>query len=592
MSEVEKLEEGKNTENDTKLKEYIIPKISLPTNGNEIDSQSVIEIPNSIEKLSSSENLTGFSMWNITNKKPNDVSGSDSDCSSKSGSAGSEESKRAGKIFDSEDRSVFKRHKSFTHNEKENSKSRSRRNNKNWNSSKTENGSRFTQNRIEPWSRGPRPNYSHSSRSVVPPPMYEVLRPTAPFASTSPDWTVPVIPPSDPVILDMIAHDATQTINIDGVSREVRFYGPTAITFVSWDDPREIYFQGPPKNVIFDDLFSVLCHFNTPDREFLLDCQPHRVRLGAPTRELYLDGQFYECFFGGSPIFTDLGGVKRSVKLEGPPPSVNIGTTKRQDLVAGQIAIIVDNTYTVPVYLDAKPQRIDVGKTALILRFIDGLMRAMINDQPFKVNYNGPPQAIIVRGRKHFLKFTGLPANIRPGYVAISQMMGVVLTDDSSNEQLPPIPVPSMLPSFTGFDMTTIKSIENTSQPAAPQSFSTTYSLAPSKLMIKFKFLKNYYFHIFFSATTVSVLPNVLPKLEPVKSSYIPVPVPVVPPVIPSNMDINELFKKLVDSGIVPKDKPKEVIPPKIKKKEKEAENLTIKSVDFSDPSTLKQLVT
>lgn len=78
--------------------------------------------------------------------------------------------------------------------------------------------------------------------------------------------------------------------------------------------------------------------------------------------------------------------------------------------------------------------------------------------------------------------------------------------------------------------------------------------------------------------------------MEPLISSQVippPVVVPTAPLVIPNNMDINELFKKLVDSGIVPKDKPKEI--PKIKKKEKEADNLTIKSVDFSDPSTLKQ---
>lgn len=64
---------------------------------------------------------------------------------------------------------------------------------------------------------------------------------------------------------------------------------------------------------------------------------------------------------------------------------------------------------------------------------------------------------------------------------------------------------------------------------------------------------------------------------------------PIIPPALPSDMDINELFKKLVDSGIVPKDKPKEVVQSKLKKKEKEAENLTIKPVDFSDPSSLKQ---
>lgn len=483
MNEVEKLEEANKTDdNNMKLKEYIIPKVAQPINGNGTDLQSNLEVTVGSEKSLIGENFPGLGSWS---KKPSDASGSDSDCSSKSGSTGSEESKRLNKKSDSEDRPVFKRRKTFQRNEKENSKNRSWRNNKNWNP-RPENGSRFPQNRIEPWStRGPRPNYSHSSRSLVPPPMYEVPRPTAPFASSSPDWTVPVIPPSDPVILDMIAHDATQTINIDGVSREVRFYGPTAITFVSWDDPREIYFQGPPKNVIFDDLFSVLCHFNTPDREFLLDCQPHRVRLGAPTRELYLDGKFYECFFGGSPIFTDLGGVKRSVKLEGPPPSVIVGTTKRQDLVAGRIAIIIDNTYTVPVYLDAKPQRIDVGNTALILRFIDGLMRAMINDQPFKVNYNGPPQAIIVRGNKHYLRFSGMPSNIRPGYAAISQMMGVVLTEDTTTESLPPIPAPPMPPNFTGFDMNTLPPIEDISQPAIQPFSSSTYSLTQSKIAMR-----------------------------------------------------------------------------------------------------------
>lgn len=455
-------------------------KVSQLVNGNGTDIQPSLEVTAAIEKPLIAENFSGLGPWNMVNKKPCEVSGSDSDCSSKSGSTGSEELKRNNKKSDSEDRPPFKRRKTSKRNEKENSKSRTWRNNKSWNS-RSENESRFSQNRIEPWSRGPRPNYSHSSKSFVPLPMYEVPGPTTPFASSSPDWTVPVIPPSDPVILDMIAHDTTQSINIDGVSREVRFYGPTAITFVSWEDPREIYFQGPPKNVIFDDLFSVLCHFNTTDREFLLDCQPHRVRLGAPTRELYLDGKFYECYFGGPPIFTDLGGVKRSVKLEGPPPSVNIGTTKRQDLVAGRITIIVDNTYNIPVYLDAKPQRIDVGNMALILRFIDGLMRAMINDQPFKVNYNGPPQAIIVRGNKHYLRFTGLPSNIRPGYAAISQMMGVVLTDDTTTESLPPMPVPPMPPNFTGFDMPILTSLEDNNQ-IPTQSYSSTYSLAPSKI--------------------------------------------------------------------------------------------------------------
>lgn len=100
----------------------------------------------------------------------------------------------------------------------------------------------------------------------------------------------------------------------------------------------------------------------------------------------------------------------------------------------------------------------------------------------------------------------------------------------------------------------------------------------------------NNFVRFYFSDPTVPILSN-KPTLEPVQSSYVPptTPTPTIPPILPSNMDINELFKKLVDSGIVPKDKPKEVLQSKMKKKEKEVENLAIKLVDFSDPSSLKQ---
>lgn len=83
---------------------------------------------------------------------------------------------------------------------------------------------------------------------------------------------------------------------------------------------------------------------------------------------------------------------------------------------------------------------------------------------------------------------------------------------------------------------------------------------------------------------------SILPQLEAVPTSFVTPSVPAAP-ILPSNMDINELFKKLVDSGIVPKDKPQEIIQSKIVRKEKSEENLAVKPVDFSDPSTLKLLV-
>jgi hypothetical protein len=51
----------------------------------------------------------------------------------------------------------------------------------------------------------------------------------------------------------------------------------------------------------------------------------HRIQLGAATHELYVDGKWYGCIFGGPSIVTEIGGKKHIVKMEGPPPDVKIG---------------------------------------------------------------------------------------------------------------------------------------------------------------------------------------------------------------------------------------------------------------------------
>lgn len=65
--------------------------------------------------------------------------------------------------------------------------------------------------------------------------------------------------------------------------------------------------------------------------------------------------------------------------------------------------------------IDGKPQ---------ILEFIDCLERVLLNGRPFKVVFGGLPTSIIVRGKKHFFRFTVLPSGIRPGYVKILGMRG------------------------------------------------------------------------------------------------------------------------------------------------------------------------
>ncbi|PSN35925.1 hypothetical protein C0J52_07164 [Blattella germanica] len=232
------------------------------------------------------------------------------------------------------------------------------------------------------------------------------------------------LPPADPMILDLIAQDTMRTINIDGVPREIRFYGDAAVVLLAWDDPREIGFQGGTRRVIFDERDSIICTFNDTYREFLIDGNPHRIRLGAPTRELYIDDKWYEACFGGPPITIEIGGKMHSVKLEGPPPQVKIGFEKRCELVAGKINLIINARNMVPVFLDAKPQRFDIEGKPHVLRFVEALSTVLINGQPIKVEFGGLPKPIIVRGKKHFIRFTVLPRGIKPGYVTIVNMEG------------------------------------------------------------------------------------------------------------------------------------------------------------------------
>ena len=84
------------------------------------------------------------------------------------------------------------------------------------------------------------------------------------------------LPPADPMILDLIAQDTMKTINIDGVPREIRFYGDIAVAMIAWDDPREIKFQGGSRRVTFDDRDTIVCTYNDTYREFLLDGSSHR----------------------------------------------------------------------------------------------------------------------------------------------------------------------------------------------------------------------------------------------------------------------------------------------------------------------------
>lgn len=232
------------------------------------------------------------------------------------------------------------------------------------------------------------------------------------------------IPPTDYKVVDYIDQDPVKTIQIDGVPREIRFYGNTAVIMLDWDDPREIKFLPGCRRVTFDNKDSVVLSFNEGYKQIEIDDQVFDIKFGAPTRELFINGRWHECFFGGNPLGVIIDGKPRLVHLEGPLPQVDIGKENRMDLVAGKINLIVNATQMCPVYLDAKVQKFTVDNQVFTIRFVDALRTVLINEQPFKIEYGDLPKPIFIGNGKHFIRFSALPRNVKPGFIQIANMEG------------------------------------------------------------------------------------------------------------------------------------------------------------------------
>lgn len=279
---------------------------------------------------------------------------------------------------------------------------------------------------------GPRPPFERLPIPPLPTPQMGICQgecPLKPYerAESPPPLGAPgfFVPPTDYSIVEYIDQDPVKTIQIDGVPREIRFYGDTAVIMLDWDDPREIKFLPGSRRVTFDNKDSVVLSFNEGYKQVEIEDQVFDIKYGAPTRELYINGRWHECFFGGNPLGVIIDGKPRLVHLEGPLPQVDIGKEKRTDLVAGKINLIVNATQMCPVYLDAKVQKFIVDNQVYTIRFVDALRTVLINEQPFKVEYGDLPKPIFIGNGKHFVRFSALPRNVKPGFVQIANMEGV-----------------------------------------------------------------------------------------------------------------------------------------------------------------------
>ncbi|XP_076175712.1 pcf11 cleavage and polyadenylation factor subunit isoform X1 [Ptiloglossa arizonensis] len=369
------------------------------------------------------------------------------------------------------------------------------------------------------------------------------------------------LPPPDPKLLDEIARDTMKSINIDNIPREIRYYGQTGVVFMNWDDPREIGFQDGIRRILIDDKDTITCAFNDQYKEFMYEGEVHRIKLGAPTRELYVDDRWYECYFGGMPVTIDLGGKKVSVKLEGPPPQVKIGTVKRTDLVVAKINLIINARNMVPVFLDAKPQIFEIEGKPHTLEFIDSLQTVLLNGRPFKVEFGGLPKPIIVRDKKHFIRFSVLPRGVRPGYVKIAGMRG--------EEPIEAPPTPPLLTQKPKVDTTSAPTQFSSVEPESTSQDGSDLRSTP-KPDLQLDMLS-------------SVLPSAMAPASGL--SYQAEPAENPPPAAPAlslPLNMNELFQRLVETGIVPN------LSEQKKQEEEEKKEPEIIPVSFDKPETLK----
>ncbi|XP_066967762.1 pre-mRNA cleavage complex 2 protein Pcf11-like isoform X1 [Macrobrachium rosenbergii] len=262
------------------------------------------------------------------------------------------------------------------------------------------------------------------------------------------EWTgEPELPfLSDEYLQTVDRDNVTRKIEIDGVKREVRTYGQTAVVFMEWDDPRILTFGDGQVTVVFDGgQYRMNLRIGEDYKEFTYIGKKHRVRLGPPSQEILLDDIGYHCLIGGEPVTVHFDGNPHTIALEGKPPNVNIGPIRNTEFVAGMIQLVIQATKFVTLFLDARPQRFSIDGRAFVIKFVDALKAVTINNQKFPVEFGGLPISICVRGFRRFLSFGNLPHGIIPGQVAIRGMEGEVLSAPRVPDTA--VSVPPMLPS-------------------------------------------------------------------------------------------------------------------------------------------------
>lgn len=357
-----------------------------------------------------------------------------------------------------------------------------------------------------------------------------------------------------------VLNNKMRTLRLDGTrDHMLRFYGETAIIFNEHGEAHDIRFSSGQSKVIIDDIYNVILDFNDGYKPIIVDGVQHQIKFGTPTRELYIDDNFYECYFNDQTTQIILGNNVRRVRIEGKAPEVKIGQ-RRNDIVLGLIHMMIDAEIVVPVFLDTTEQYFEYKSKIFTLQFADFFLSVIINNEPFKVEFGGLPKNYLLNGQKHFIRFTVLPEDVVPGQI---NMRGMKRTHLFKNCKSPPLHYDNNSQSSSissqniGIDIN--KLVENDMKTVAPQSYHHNKAPPPT------------------STTTASDQGTV---------------------------NISELLQKLVETGIIGTNTQSSNQPPstaiqqnitnnsnnnKRKEKEKEEERVFINPVNLARPETIKQ---
>lgn len=329
---------------------------------------------------------------------------------------------------------------------------------------------------------------------------------------------LPLVVPQSPS--QPILNNKMRTLRLDGTRDHLlRFYGEVAIIFNDSGEAHDIKFSSGQSKVIIDDVYSAILEFNDAYKPIMIDGILHQIKFGTPTRELYIDDHFYECYFNNQITQIILGDKVRRVRIEGVAPEVKIGV-KRNDIVLGLINMMIDAEIMVPVFLDTTLQYFEYKGQIFTLQFADFFLSVIINNDPFKVEFGGLPKNYILNGQKHFIRFTVLPDDVIPGKI---NMRGMRRTHLFRNCKSPPLidalPITQMPPPIMeNINMDISKLVENDMRVQPPQ----------------------------LPINTNTMPPNIIPGFG------VNEPPPQIPSANPlANLNVSELLQKLVATGII-----------------------------------------